>query len=87
MKIAVWDTYVKRPDGKVMHFDILVSDEQKDIAKIQQFGQQYLDSKAVKGIDLRSSRCNFCHVEQASPEVSSKINTQGYAIIELENCD
>lgn len=25
MKIAVFDTYVVRPDGRRMHFDILVS--------------------------------------------------------------
>ena len=30
MKIAVWDTYVTRKDGKVMHFDILVNENLKD---------------------------------------------------------
>jgi hypothetical protein len=24
MNVAVWDTYVDRPDGRTMHFDILV---------------------------------------------------------------
>ena len=26
MKIAVWDTYVKKQDGSVLHFDIIVPD-------------------------------------------------------------
>ena len=30
MKVSVWDTYVKREDGKLMHFDILVSDTLND---------------------------------------------------------
>ena len=30
MKVAVWDTYVKRMDGKTMHFAILVLQELED---------------------------------------------------------
>ena len=30
MKVSVWDTYVEREDGKIMHFDILVSSELKN---------------------------------------------------------
>jgi len=27
MKVAVWDTYVTKKDGSVMHFDIIVPEE------------------------------------------------------------
>lgn len=30
MKVAVWDTYVKRKDGRVMHFDIIAPAEVRD---------------------------------------------------------
>ena len=30
MKVSVWDTYVKREEGKLMHFDILVPDALND---------------------------------------------------------
>ena len=30
MEVAVWDTYVKKKDGTVMHFDILAPSHQRD---------------------------------------------------------
>ena len=30
MKVAVWDTYVTKKDGAVMHFDILAPEDIKD---------------------------------------------------------
>jgi len=26
MKVVVWDTYVTRKDGRIMHFDVIVKD-------------------------------------------------------------
>lgn len=49
MKIAVFDTYVVRPDGRRMHFDILVNDEAKDVDQVLAYGQRYL---AAKGVNL-----------------------------------
>jgi hypothetical protein len=34
MKVSVYDTYVTRKDGKVMHFDILVPDPLGDLYTI-----------------------------------------------------
>ncbi len=86
MKVAVWDTYVKRADGKVMHFDILAPDNITDEEKIHQFGIHYLDSKAFQTGQLTARECRLCHIEQASEEVIDTINEQGYSIIEFENC-
>jgi len=30
MKVAVWDTYVTRKEGNIMHFDVIVPEEIKD---------------------------------------------------------
>ncbi|MBP7448998.1 MAG: DUF2024 family protein, partial [Flavobacteriales bacterium] len=42
--MAVWDTYVTRNDGRVMHFDIIVPSSQRDSAMIHSYGRAYLAS-------------------------------------------
>jgi hypothetical protein len=39
MKIAVWDTYVTRKDGKIMHFDILVDENVNDAEQVYEYGK------------------------------------------------
>ncbi len=87
MRAAVWDTYVNRTDGKVMHFDIIVPEELKDEQKIFNFGKEYLKSKNQNYSDFGSKECRFCHIENASDEVKNAIEKQGYFIYEMENCD
>ncbi len=87
MKIAVWDTYVKRKDGQLMHFDILVPDTLKDKNIVLEYGKKYLDTKPFEIVDLTSGECRFCHLEQATWEIIEKIKIHGYSIIEIENCN
>lgn len=89
MKIAVFDTYVQRPDGRRMHFDILVRDQEPDksLSVVLAHGRRYLDSKRVPSDSLRAEECRFCHTESAPPEVEAEIERIGFAIIELEHCD
>lgn len=47
MKVAVWDTYVTKQDGGVMHFDIIVPAELKDEQTIFGYGFKYLSNKNV----------------------------------------
>lgn len=86
MKVAVWDTYVKRKDGKTMHFDILVPEELKDEAKIYEYGKLYLRGKEVLAEDLSSKECNYCHIEEATTMMVENITRDGYHIVELKNC-
>lgn len=86
MRVSVFDTYVKRDDGRVMHFDILVSDTEKDLPKIYGFGKEFLKTRRQEGQPLDAKECRFCHIENATPEVEKSINEQGYYIIEMENC-
>ena len=86
MKVSVWDTYVKRGDQKIMHFDILVPDDMISEKTIFAFGQEYLSSKIFKTGALSAKECKYCHVEQASDEVIKSINEKGYYILEMENC-
>lgn len=87
MKIAVWDTYVKKQDNELMHFDILVSASVKDSAIVYNYGKSYLESKGIYNVKISSEECQLCHIEKASEEVETKIKKQGFSIIEMENCN
>lgn len=88
MKVSVWDTYVKKHDGSIMHFDILVPDSIKDdFGKVKEFGREYLGSKLGVGDDLSTNECQFCHIEQALDKVIKDIESRGYSIVEMENCN
>jgi len=87
MKVAVWDTYVTRQDGSIMHFDIVVPDALKDEQIIHTFGQQYLAVKGQHGVSLNAEECRYCHIEIAPPQVVDAIESQGYYIVEMENCN
>ena len=73
MKVSVWDTYVKRVDGKLMHFDILVSSNLNNEQTILNFGNHYLKNKPFKTNQLTSNECRLCHVEQATEAMISSI--------------
>jgi len=87
MKVSVWDTYVQREDGKLMHFDILVPNDLTDEKTVYTYGMNYLNSKPFATQNLTSKECTFCHIEEAPEEIIQQINTIGYAIIEMEHCD
>jgi hypothetical protein len=87
MKVAVWDTYVTKKDGAVMHFDILAPEDIKDENTIHTFGKRYLQSKNEEGQPLTAKECRFCHIEKATPEIESGIQQNGYYIIEMQNCN
>lgn len=88
MKVSVWDTYVKREDGKLMHFDILVPNQLNDEQTILNYGTTYLKSKPFKTEGISSKVCNFCHIEDAiNNGIENDIQKQGFSIIEMENCN
>lgn len=87
MKVAVWDTYVSKKDGNVMHFDIIVPAELKDEETIFEYGFKYLSNKEVSSKTLTSKECEFCHIESVKPEWEKVIKEQGYFILEMENCN
>lgn len=87
MEVSVWDTYVKREDGKQMHFDVLAPSSLNDKNTVFEFGNSYLKNKPFKIVDLTAKECKFCHIEEASKEVVNAIQKQGYYIIEMQNCN
>ncbi len=86
MKVAVWDTYVTKTDGTIMHFDIIVPEEVKDEEVIYKYGKIYLEPKGQQGQVLTAKECRFCHIETVKPQWEGVIKKQGFFIYEMENC-
>lgn len=86
MQVAVWDTYVTKKDGAIMHFDIIAPAEIKDTTVVYGYGLEYLKEKGQDGQPLTSNECTFCHVESVRPQWQEIINDKGYYILEMENC-
>ena len=61
MKVAVWDTYVRRADGLTMHFDILVPDTVQDAQKVYGYGDDYLGTKPFEAETVTTRQCRYCH--------------------------
>ncbi len=87
MKVAVWDTYVAKTDGTVMHFDIIVPSEIENETIIYHYGREYLNTKNQPKQILSAKECNFCHIETASEEMIMAIEQKGYFIIEMQGCN
>ena len=87
MQVAVWDTYVTKKDGEVMHFDIIAPADVIDADKIYEYGKEYLKTKGQEGQKLSSKECTFCHIEVLKPENEAEILQKGYYILEMENCN
>lgn len=86
MQVAVWDTYVKKKDGSVMHFDIIAPAEMTDELIIYGYGREYLKTKGQEGQELTAKECSFCHIESVRPSWEEAIREKGYFVYEMENC-
>jgi len=86
MQVAVWDTYVTKKDGSIMHFDIIAPSEIKDNNVIFNYGLEYLKEKGQEDQPLTSKECSFCHFETIRPQWEAEIKDKGYFILEMENC-
>lgn len=86
MKVAVWDTYVTKPNGTIMNFDIIVPESEKNPEVIYRYGRAYLKSKTMPDYPITSNHCTFCHIEMANEAMIEGIKKQGFYILELKNC-
>ncbi|MEX0273603.1 MAG: DUF2024 family protein [Flavobacteriaceae bacterium] len=86
MKVSVWDTYVQRANGLLMHFDILVPSVIDNIDTVLGYGMDYLHAKSFETGKLTAKECHFCHMETAPLHVRDAIEKKGYFIVEMENC-
>lgn len=85
MKVAVWDTYVNKNDGTIMHFDIIVPESSQD-EDVFRFGEEYLRLKGLTELKIDTKKCSFCHVEHLQKHMERDINERGYYILEMKGC-
>lgn len=85
MDCAVFDTYVKKKDGDIMHFDIIVPDG-TDAQQVYLYGKEYLKEKGQENQELSSRECRFCHIEYIREYMEEDMVKKGYYIIEMQGC-
>ena len=85
MECAVYDTYVTKKDGRIMHFDVIV-EAKTPHEKAIEYGKEYLNSVDQGGQKMTQEECQFCHIQEAPPVVAKDIKESGYYIQKMEGC-
>lgn len=81
----VFDTYAKTTQGKIIHFDVVINEQ--DQQKALDCAQKWLQSIGQTDATITPGNCYFCHsVEKIPAELNTQIDEQGYAIYKLEGC-
>ncbi|MEI6066573.1 MAG: DUF2024 family protein [Methylococcaceae bacterium] len=80
----VFDTYAKTGRGKILHFDVVI--DEQDQQKALNCAKEWLKTIDEKAATVTSENCCFCHGVEAPTELRQQINDQGYAIYKLEGC-
>ncbi len=84
-KIHVFDTFAKTAAGRIMHFDVVLPDN--DPAQALRAARDWLASIGESGATVNAENCAYCHSEpDAPPEMLGEIEARGYAIFKLEGC-
>ncbi len=85
MECAVYDTYVTKKDGRIMHFDVIV-EANTPHEKAIEYGKEYLQNVEQADQKMTQEECQFCHIQEAPPMVEKSIKDDGYYIQKMEGC-
>lgn len=85
MECAVYDTYVTKKDGKIMHFDVIV-EANTPHEKAIDYGKEFLEQVGQGGQKMTQEECQFCHIQESPPMVAKDIENKGYFIQKMEGC-
>ena len=85
MECAVYDTYVTKKDGRIMHFDVIV-EASTPHEKAIEYGKEFLQKVDQGGQKMTQEECQFCHIQEAPPMVEKIITDSGYYIQKMEGC-
>ena len=80
----VYDTYAKASTGRIMHFDVVL--DEQDQGKALRHAREWLASIGYADAVVTQENCAFCHSVEAPPELRKQLDSQGYAIVKLEGC-
>ena len=76
MECAVYDTYVTKKDGRIMHFDVVV-DASTPHERAIDYGKEYLFTAGQGGQEMTQEECQFCHIQEAPPFVEKRHRRKG----------
>jgi hypothetical protein len=85
MECAVYDTYVTKKDGRIMHFDVIV-EATTPHEKAIEYGKEFLQQVEQGDQKMTQEECQFCHIQAAPPMVEKSIRDSGYYIQKMEGC-
>ncbi len=85
MECAVYDTYITKKDGRIMHFDVIV-EANTSHEKAIDYGKEFLEQVGQGGQTMTQEECQFCHIQEAPPVVAEEIENRGYFIQKMEGC-
>jgi len=85
MECAVYDTYVTKKDGRIMHFDVIV-EANTPHEKAIEYGKEFLQNVDQGEQKMTQEECQFCHIQAAPPMVEKSIRDNGYFIQKMEGC-
>jgi Domain of unknown function (DUF2024) len=80
----VYDTYAKTAKGRIMHFDVVIDEQNQE--KALGYAKEWLSSIGHPDAVVSLENCAFCHSAEAPPAMREEIERQGYAIYKLEGC-
>lgn len=80
----VYDTYAKAATGRIMHFDVVLDEQDHD--KALRYAKEWLASIGHEDAEVTQENCTFCHSAEAPVVLRKQIDSQGYAIYKLEGC-
>lgn len=80
----VFDTYAKKTKGGIMHFDVVI--DEQDPQKALECAKHWLAGIGQADAVVTQETCYFCHSVKAPPEIRKQIDEIGYAIFKLEGC-
>jgi hypothetical protein len=80
----VYDTYAKTAQGKIMHFDVVL--DEQDAEKALVYAKKWLSEIGEADAQVDSRTCMFCHSAEAPADLRAEIDKQGYAIYKMEGC-
>jgi hypothetical protein len=85
MECAVYDTYVTKKDGRIMHFDVIV-EANTPHEKAIEYGKEFLQNVDQGEQKMTQEECQFCHIQAAPPMVEKSIRDNGYYIQKMQGC-
>ena len=80
----VYDTYAKTSQGKTLHFDVVL--DEQDQQKALAYAKHWLECQGLESATVTTENCYFCHSVEAPADLREQIDLFGYGIYKLEGC-